>query len=196
MKKLFVTMIALAVAVTAFAQFPKGLSVGAGYLSSDQKTKVGSNTHTDNFGGFFVNADYNISLGEALGVAPGVAIDYVSRSENDIDYSALDLNIPVMVNYAFNVADIIKVIPFAGPTVQLGVSAKAKDGSNSHNYYDKDGEYGRLQIFIGGGVAVDIAEILRVHLGYDLGLLNRYKGDIDDFSIKNNGLHFGVAYLF
>ena len=189
-------MIALTVAATAFAQFPKGLSVGAGYLSSDQKTKIGANTHTETFGGFFVNADYNISLGEALGVAPGVAIDYISRSENDVDYSMLDLNIPVMFNYAFPVADIIKIIPFAGPTVQLGISAKAKAGDNTHDYYDKDSDMSRLQLFVSGGVAVDIAEILRVHIGYDLGLLNRYTGDIDDVSSKNNGVHFGVAYLF
>lgn len=195
MKKLFVTMIALAAAVTAFAQMPEGLAVGAGYLSSDSKTKMGDVTHTETYGGFFVNADYNIHLSDALGVAPGVALDFLSKKENDVNYSFINLDIPVMVNYTFPVGDILKVIPFAGPTVQLGLSGKAKAGDNTVNLYGKDHETSRLQLYVGGGVALEIAEILRVHIGYDLGLLNRYTGDAD-YSAKNNGLHFGVSYLF
>ena len=196
MKKLFVTMIALAAAVTAFAQMPEGLAVGAGYLSGDLKTKAGDYSHTETLGGFFVNADYNISLGEALGVAPGVALSYLSKEENNVKDAILDLSIPVMVNYTFPVADILKVIPFAGPTVQLGLSAKSKAGDTTRDWYHKDNDFGRLQLFVGAGCALEIAEILRVHIGYDLGLLNRYTGDADNYKISNSGLHFGVSYLF
>ena len=188
-------MIALAVAATAFAQLPKGLAVGAGYLSNDGKTKMGDVTHTETIGGFYVNADYNIALGEALGVAPGVAIDYLSKTKNDVKTTLINLDIPVMINYAIPVADIIKIVPFAGPTVQFGISGKAKAGDNTLDLYGDNQDNSRLQIYVGGGVAVEIAEILRAHVGYDLGLLNRYTGD-GDITVKNNGLHFGVSYLF
>ena len=189
-------MIALAAAATAIAQMPEGLAVGAGYLSSDWKTKAGNYSHTETYGGFFVGADYNISLGEALGIAPGVAVSFLSQKENDVKTSLIDLSIPVMVNYVFPVADILKVIPFAGPTVQFGISAKSKYNDTTRNLYHKDNDISRLQLFVGAGCALEIAEIFRVHVGYDFGLLNRYTGDVDEYKLSNSGLHFGVAYLF
>lgn len=189
-------MIALAAAATAFAQFPSGLSVGAGYVSSDWKTKAGSRTHTETLGGGYVNADYNIAIADfGLGVAPGIYFDLYSKKEDGVKFSEANIGIPVMFNYAIPVADILKITPFAGPTLQFGLSSKTKHGDDSINHYDED--YSRLQLFVGGGVAFDIADIVRVSIGYDLGLLNRNTGDNkDDFKVKNNGLHLGVAYLF
>lgn len=203
MKKLFLTMIALAAAVTAFAQFPAGLSVGAGYVSAKKTTKVDNRSDSRSFGGFYVNADYNIAIGDTgFGVAPGVYVDLPIYKDEiagaDVKCKELNLGIPVMVNYAFPVADIIKIIPFAGPTVQFGISSKfiAEQGNQKQTIdnYDGDDAQKRLQLFIGGGVAVDIAEIVRVSLGYDAGLLNR--NNDSDVKVKDSGFHIGVAYLF
>ena len=203
MKKLFVTMIALAAAVTAFAQFPAGLSVGAGYVSAKKTTKADNHSDSRSFGGFYVNADYNIAIGDTgFGVAPGVYVDLPIYKDElvgiDTKWKELNLGIPVMVNYAFPVADIIKIIPFAGPTVQFGISSKViqEQGNQKHTIdaYDGDDAQKRLQLFIGGGVAVDIAEIVRVSLGYDAGLLNR--SNDSDIKAKDSGFHIGVAYLF
>ncbi len=204
MKKLFVTMIALAAAVTAFAQFPAGLSVGAGYVSAKKTTKVDNHSDSRSFGGFYVNADYNIAIGDTgFGVAPGVYVDLPIYKDElagvDVKWKELNLGIPVMVNYGFPVADIIKIIPFAGPTVQFGISSKhiSKRGNQKHTidaYDGGDESMKRLQLFIGGGVAVDIAEIVRVSLGYDAGLINR--SNDSEVKVKDSGFHFGVAYLF
>ena len=59
-----------------------------------------------------------------------------------------------------------------------------------------------LQLYLGGGVAFDIADIVRVSVGYDYGLLNRLNVDIFDdndvdYHFKETGrLSVGVAYLF
>ena len=195
-------MIALAAAATAFAQFPSGLSVGAGYVDSKQVWKTDDDTHKEGFGGFYVGADYNIAIADfGLGVAPGIYVDFLTNKDYPVDgakWKEVNLGIPVMFNYAIPVADILKITPFAGPTLQLGLSSKMKDDDNTHNVYsDDDADYGRLQLFVGGGVAFDIADIVRFSIGYDLGLLNRNTGDQkDDLKVKNNGLHFGIAYLF
>ena len=103
------------------------------------------------------------------------------------------------------VGDVLKVVPFLGPTLHYGLSAKlttSAQGQKSEtiNMYDKDDDgediYGHFNVFVGGGVALDIAEIVRVSLGYDLGLLERSK-NTDEGSIKDKGgIRLGVSYLF
>ena len=207
MKKLFFTLIALAVAVTAFAQFPKGLSVGAGYGTGTKTFKAdGQDAQKLNMGGFYVGASYNLAIGESgLGVAPGL---YIHLDKGDagkvfapgVDVKETSIDIPVPVNYSIPVADILKVTPFAGPTFMYNLTTKFVADDYEQSWYEEDkgsGEestYKHPNLFVGGGVALDVADIVRVSIGYDLGLLNR--SSADGYSIKENRLHFGVAYLF
>ena len=209
MKKLFFTLIAMAAAVTAFAQFPKGLSVGAGYGSGNKTFKNdGFDDETIKMGGFYFGATYNLALGESgLGVAPGLylqidkgdASDYLAPGAK-LDLKETSLSIPVFVNYSIPVADILKVTPFVGPTFMYNFTSKLVAEDDEINMYKDDpangfeSTYKHPNLFVGGGVALDIADIVRVSLGYDYGLLNR--SSADGSKILDNRLHFGVAYLF
>ncbi len=215
MKKLTLTLIAMAAAVTAFAQFPSGLSVGAGYGNITKNFKIDKVDidESSTLNSFYAGAEYNFAIGTSgLGVAPGIYFQY-SKGEflgelfggtDDIDWKESSLLVPVKINYAIPVADIFKIVPYIGPTLEYNISSKAtKDGETEDIYDLGDGaKYKHLQLYLGGGVAFDIADIVRVSVGYDYGLINRLKVDIFDdndvdYHFKENGrLSVGVAYLF
>lgn len=214
MKKLTLTLIAMAAAVTAFAQFPSGLSVGAGYGNTTKVFTVDETglDESSKLNSFFVGAEYNFAIGSSgLGVAPGI---YFQFSKGDLvggvsdvtaDWKESSLLIPVKVNYAIPVADIFKIVPYLGPTLEFNISSKASAEGETMDLYDipEDGvKYHHLQLYLGGGVAFDIADIVRVSVGYDYGMLNRLKIDHfedagADYAFKDTGrLSVGVAYLF
>lgn len=196
MKKIILTLALAAVAaIGAHAQ----IGVGVGY------TQKNFSDVFKNEGGLFVGASYNIELVNGLAVAPGIDFAMVSYKKDDLNYQKENyLAIPVMFNYAINLVDGFKLVPYLGPTFSYGISSKAKGGvswggitlsSDEYDVYETFDDYNRLDIMIGGGVALDIMDMVRVQIGYNLGLLNR-NNDSDGTAIKTQGLNFGFAYLF
>jgi hypothetical protein len=47
---------------------------------------------------------------------------------------------------------------------------------------------------LGGGVGLEFNDMIRFQVGYDAGMVNRYKSD--NFSVHRNQLTAGVAFLF
>lgn len=196
MKKIILTLALAAVAaIGAHAQ----IGVGVGY------TQKNFSDVFKNEGGLFVGANYNIELVNGLAVAPGIDFAMVSYKKDDLNYQKENyLAIPVMFNYAINLVDGFKFVPYLGPTFSYGISGKAKGGvswggitlsSDEYDVYETFDDYNRLDIMIGGGVALDVMDMVRVQIGYNLGLLNR-NNDSDGTAIKTSGVNFGVAYLF
>jgi len=196
MKKIILTLALAAVAaIGAHAQ----IGVGVGY------TQKNFSDIFENEGGLFVGASYNIELVNGLAVAPGIDFAMVSYKKDDLNYQKENyLAIPVMFNYAINLVDGFKLVPYLGPTFSYGLSSKAKGGvswggitlsSDEYDVYETFDDYNRLDIMIGGGVALDVMDMVRVQIGYNLGLLNR-NNDSDGTAIKTQGLNFGFAYLF
>lgn len=196
MKKIILTIALAAVAaIGAHAQ----IGVGVGY------TQKNFSDVFKNEGGLFVGANYNIELVNGLAVAPGIDFAMVSYKKDDLNYQKENyLAIPVMFNYAINLVDGFKLVPYLGPTFSYGISGKAKGGvswggitlsSDEYDVYETFDDYNRLDIMIGGGVALDVMDMVRVQIGYNLGLLNR-NNDSDGTAIKTSGVNFGVAYLF
>ena len=196
MKKIILTIALAAVAaIGAHAQ----IGVGVGY------TQKNFSDVFKNEGGLFVGANYNIELVNGLAVAPGIDFAMVSYKKDDLNYQKENyLAIPVMFNYAINLVDGFKLVPYLGPTFSYGISSKAKGGvswggitlsSDEYDVYETFDDYNRLDIMIGGGVALDVMDMVRVQIGYNLGLLNR-NNDSDGTAIKTSGVNFGVAYLF
>ena len=70
--------------------------------------------------------------------------------------------------------------------------------TNYDNYAkDDDGDasdYKRGNIFLGGGLGVDLKNTFRISLGYDFGLLNRTSAD--NTTRTQNQFYVGVAFLF
>lgn len=210
MKKVLMTLALVAVAATsAFAQ----LSAGAGYLSNTQKTSYtsGSTTTTDavTSKGFYAGADYTFDLGQGLGVVAGLKGAFLFVPEHEIllgtntsKSSEIYLAVPVLANYSYALGNELTLFAYAGPTVAFGLSSKTvttdKTGLTNSvtttDNYGEDSTYGRVNVFLGAGIGVDVMNTIRIKAGYDIGLLDR--DNRDDYKINDAQWSVGVAYLF
>lgn len=186
-------------------------SLGIGYLNSTDKVKSGSTTKTTNLNGFYVGGSYNINLAGSFGVAPGLQYGLATKSDADsyfgintnVDVTEHYLSIPVMFNAGLTFADGIVGRVYAGPSLAYGIASDTKvKGSiagfskdTKINNYGDDYHYGRFDVMLGGGVAVEFFDMVRFNVGYDYGLVNRYTGD-GDITRHRSQFNIGVAYLF
>ena len=114
----------------AFAQ----MSVNAGYLNSTLKT---GNT-SDNANGAFAGISFNIPLAGGLGIAPGVYYSMLASKSGDaasifgVNISGSStfmehaINVPVYLNYGYELTGDTKIFLFGGPTVQYGLASTVK----------------------------------------------------------------------
>ena len=117
MKKIIITLALAAVAaLSANAQ----IGVGIGYGTKN------FNDSDNDLGGLFVGASYNIPLASGLAVAPGIDFAMYSYKGDNVTVKENYLAVPVLFNYAIEVADGFKLVPFAGPTLSSGLSSKTQ----------------------------------------------------------------------
>ena len=207
MKKIILTLALAAIATSAFAQ----ISVGGGYLSS---TKTSGNTSATGQG-FYAGVDYNIQLGTSgLGVAPGVFYSSITDASAtsligglaSIEGKTVEqfINVPVNFNYGLNFVDgALKLSLYAGPTLNYCISSKTTYSGNIAgvsgstdpiNNFEADKDYKPLNVLVGGGVALDIVETIRVNFGYNYGLMDLHANE--NIELKRAGWHVGLALVF
>ena len=232
MKKIFAIVLGAALMLSgtnAFAQ----LSVGAGWLNSTETVKSGnSDPSKTNLNGFYVGGQYNLPIVAGLGVAPGLYVSGIFAKVNNSDSAygvsgstnassrEFDLNVPVNVNYAFEIGGDFKVFVYAGPVFQLGIVSKASyeaslsagglgvstgkyttDNYSGKTYNAKNEEVGQhdggyqnpFNIYLGGGAGIQ-AGAFQVIIGYDHSLLNFSKNSNETAS--RSQIKLGVGYAF
>lgn len=204
MKKVIFSFLAaslMLLGTNAFAQ----ISVNAGYLNSTLATKHAS----DNANGAYAGVTFNIPVAGGFGIAPGVYYsmltskdtanigELVSTSGTFMEHA---INVPVYLNYAFNLARDTKIFVFGGPTAQYGLASTVKydaniagiSGSGTISNYDDD-DYNRLNVYLGGGIGFGISA-LQITVGYDYGMMNQYKDT--DLSCHRSNLKLGIGFAF
>ena len=200
MKKLFITL-AIAAAAAAGVRAQDGLSIGAGYQTYTQADNLLDTERS--FGGFYVGADYTVfTFGPGISLTPGVYFSmntYKKATSEGVQSRETYLGIPVNISYKFEIVPgTLAIAPYAGPTFSIGLS----NASTLNKWEDKTDNFesddlGRFNIGLGGGVALDIVDMIRVSVGYNAYLLNQYTGSSDNVKYtRKNAIHFGVAYLF
>ena len=205
MKKIFSTLLAatlMLLGTQAFAQ----MSFNAGYLNSTLATK----NNSDNANGAYAGISFNIPVAGGLAVAPGVYYSLLTSKETAALGSVASgsgtfmehaINVPVYLNYGIDLARDSRFFIFGGPTVQYGLASTVKyegnvlgvSGSSTHNNYDSE-NFNRLNVYLGGGVGFTVAGI-QLHVGYDYGMMNQYKGDNATPCHRSN-LKLGVGFAF
>ena len=205
MKKILTTLLAaslMLLGTQAFAQ----MSVNAGYLNSTLKTS----NNADNANGAYAGVSFNIPVAGGLAVAPGVyysmltskstaALGTVASGSGTFMEHAI--NIPVYLNYGIDLARDTRFFVFGGPTLQYGLASTVKyegnvlgvSGSSTVSNYDND-NFNRMNVYLGGGVGFTVAGI-QLHVGYDYGMMNQYKGDNATKCHRSN-LKLGVGFAF
>ncbi len=198
MKKIILTL-ALA-AVAALSANAQQIGVNVGYTTKN---------FTDVFNaeaGLFVGANYNIELVNGIAVAPGVEFAMLNWKKDDNNYQKENyIAVPVMFNYGIEIVDGIKIAPYLGPTFSFGISSKGRNsistiasailgGSSEGSLYGENSNYTQFDILVGGGVAIEVMDMIRAFVGYNQGLLDRWNND--NATVKTSGVNFGVAYLF
>ena len=193
MKKLLV----IAAAILSFSAVNAQVAY-LGFQNVTDKSKSGNTTVSHSSNGFFLGGAMNFEIADGLGVQPALEINYAGRTgkdllNNDVKYSSWGVKIPIDVNYGIELAPDFILSVYAGPSIYVGLSNTSKSGNVTYDYYGDD--ISRFGLGLGMGAWCDIKEVVRVKIGYDLGLLNRAQ-DKDNFNYKESGLLFSVGYLF
>lgn len=176
------------------------LVTGAGYLYTSEKT---GSSDAIPYNGFYLGASYNIPIVAGLGIAPGLYADMLFRNTKSSaggssagltvsgHYRELMVNVPLNLNYGYNVNGNVKLLAFAGPTFQFGIlSSTTVSGSaninlfgqsysysdsETYDYYENDVR-NRFNIYLGGGIGLQIGDIMFT-VGYDHNMMDIDKND-------------------
>ena len=199
MKKTLCTLLAAA-ALLAGVEAQAQMSVGAGYLNITQSF---DNTSA-NGNGAYAGLSFNIPLAGGFGIAPGVYYTF-SNYKQDAAWGLLKgsttehaINVPLNLNFGYNLARDMRAFIFGGPTFQYGLSSTTKTDLagaatvNGDNYAD-DGTQ-RFVVYAGGGLGMDIANTFQVTVGYDHSVTNMIKSD--SHKVGRGLLKIGAAMLF
>lgn len=213
MKKILTTLFAASMMLLGTAAIAQP-SIGVGFANSTDYYKASGSQHNTSLSGFYVGGSYNLPLTGSLNVAPGIYYSYLTKSDAGSylganvkgDVKEHYLTVPVMFNVGLPISDGIVGRIYAGPSLAYGLASNVKysgsatlpiigtvGGDKTIDNYDSD--YGRFDIMLGGGVAIEFYDIVRFNVGYDYGLVNRYTGD-GDITRHRAQLNVGVAYLF
>lgn len=154
------------------------LSIHAGYQNYSMTTElpiVGSTTGSDD--GFYIGGSYNMEAGGGLAIAPGLYFAYVEN--------AMDLRVPILMNYTLHIEN-LGIGAFVGPNINYGIGGDLYD-DNAVNVVN------RFDLGLTFGAQLSYNNI-SLEVGYNLGLLNRWKDAPADCSIKSNQLFVGLGY--
>jgi len=195
----------------AFAQ----VHIGAGYVNSADRFKTASSSEADvNYSnGAYGGLGFTLPLVGDLSVTPGIYYTYLA-SRTAVSYASgfvtaagntkeHYINVPISFEYGAEILPNFRLFFFGGPTLSVGLASKTtfsasvlgfSANSTVDNYADNS-NYGRWDVMLGGGMGVDLARRLRMTVGYDFGMLNRYTAS-SNYTRHRNQLHAGVALLF
>lgn len=210
MKKIYF-IIAAAVSMFFAAEAYAQIGVGVGYNMLNNVQKALDEDASSSLNGFYLEATYDInfldkSWGE-LGIQPGVRFTYAGTQESEELLGVVTkaseretyLDIPVLVKYSYDL-NVLKLSAFAGPVVSCGVSSVAKVSAGDNvvkgNNYDENSAYGRFDIKFGLGLGATFMDKFNAKIGYNLGMLNRYTGNIDEVALRTGVMYIGVGINF
>ena len=217
MKKIYF-ILALAAAMLFAAEANAQIGLGLGYHLFNSVQKADGQKNNNELNGFYVEATYDINFLEKLwgniGIQPGLRFSYAGSFDRAEVYGVpaksswneTYFDVPVFVKYSQDFGD-LGFFAFAGPIFSCGLSSHSKTSVNDIstkinvistkiNLYEGDSEYGRFDMKLGVGVGVTGMDCFNVKVGYNIGMLNRYTGNVRDLSYRTGVFYVGIGYFF
>ena len=212
MKKILTTLLAASMMLAGTSVFAQNLAVEAGFgLSSTRFNYTLGSTTADLYGGT-LGLSYEIPVVEGtIGFAPGIQVGYFTGGDVNLpfnlgkaSFNESYLAVPLDLNLHLPISEDMKFLIVAGPTLDLGLTSRAKLKDTSAEYDIYDGalgdmtKYNRFDVLIGGGLGLDVMDAVRVTVRYDYGLINRNGGNLTSGFLKvhRSQLKLGVGFLF
>lgn len=178
--------------------------VNAGYGYCFDKTSFDSDVQKTNSNEFFVGFSYNFTLAGNLGLEPGIGYLYSFGKQGGELLEAKNnhhgIVIPALLNYNFSPSGPICFKLFAGPSASFGISDKTttyvigKEGLVIDNYDKESGDYSRFGLSASFGLGLEFANLVRIKLGYDLGLLDMHKAK--KIAYTQDAITFSLGFMF
>ena len=199
MKKTLTVLLAAA-ALLAGVNANAQVSLGAGYLNITQS--FGSSNANGN--GAYAGVSFNIPIAGGLAIAPGVYYSLANYKSEAVlglvkgTTTEHAINVPLNLNFGYNLARDMRAFIFGGPTFQYGIASQTKQdlagavNTTTDNY--KSDYNQRFVIYAGGGLGMDIANKFQVTVGYDHTVTNMVKSD--DVKVGRGLIKIGAAMLF
>ncbi len=216
MKKVF-TIIACSMALLFTGKANAQTSVNLGFTPTTISTSNGNFHDTIALNGISIGINQNLSISGDLYVSVGLQGRYsFAKKERTLDlgilgsatatveYSQLAIDIPVLLNYSFNLGKDLRITPFVGPTITFALSGKTASSGNASvlnllnlntdgedDWYDEGSNNSRFDIGATVGAALTFSQF-RVYGGYNLGLINL--STADNTTRKSAGFFLGLGY--
>lgn len=196
MRKLFFTVMLIAVAMVAQAQ--KGwdsekpdkaftFTPQIGLNISDVTDLDGSKSYTSVNAG--VGVDYNIV--KSFSLKSGLFYTVKGFKAGGVKASPEFLEIPIYASYRLNFAENSQLQINAGPYLDYGVGGKIKAGGVKEDFFGGDDGANRFQMGIGLGAGYTLSNIY-LGLQYQFGLTKI----VDDGDSKQNAFSINIGYSF
>lgn len=221
MKKIFLSLIVLTIAVSSFASRPTGLRLGGGFSANFYNSELASaiksalpkdfNDYSQYYGGFIdVGYDWNLSkhsticLGGRLNMLFNGEMSKIQNIYTGQLSNNLFLDVPVLYQFAFNVSSKVQIFIAAGPTANFwltngttffasSTSTKKTEGEYFNWFKGNDDLFNRINISLGGQLGVYFSHV-KIYAGYDHSMMGYFNKNIMNSSYGQARL--GAAYVF
>ena len=151
-----------------------------------------------------VNYTYGVSLSfedskrltDVFGYSAGV--DFGTYGKKDfysetIGLSEMYVDLPVRAKFYIPFSGSAETFFFGGVVPSMCVSSNLKTETGKTSNFREGSDYFRYDVLAGGGVGIELNELYRFTLGYDHGLLDRYK---DAGVLHTAAVKFTISFLF
>ncbi len=192
MKKTFLLLFAAALMLTG-AKASAQVSVGAGPATRLYFEKGQTVDYTY---GVQLNFEDSKRLTDVFGYSAGIDFGTYGKKNFFSETSGLNeiyVDIPVRAKFYIPFSEDFELYFFGGVVPSICASSLIKTESTRVNRFEGASYYSRYDVLAGGGIGLELNESFRFALGYDHGLLDRYK---DDRVLHAAAVKFTFSFLF
>ena len=193
MKKTLLLIFAAAALMLTGAKASAQVSVGAGPATRLYFEKGQTVDYTY---GVQLNFEDSKRLTDVFGYSAGIDFGTYGKKNFFSETSGLNeiyVDIPVRAKFYIPFSEDFELYFFGGVVPSICASALIKTESTRVNRFEGASYYSRYDVLAGGGIGLELNESFRFALGYDHGLLDRYK---DDRVLHAAAVKFTFSFLF
>ena len=193
MKKTLLLIFAAAALMLTGANASAQVSVGAGPATRLYFEKGQTVDYTY---GVQLNFEDSKRLTDVFGYSAGIDFGTYGKKNFFSETSGLNeiyVDIPVRAKFYIPFSEDFELYFFGGVVPSICASSLIKTESTRVNRFEGASYYSRYDVLAGGGIGLELNESFRFALGYDHGILDRYK---DDRVLHVAAVKFTFSFLF